>query len=97
MFSHFPMKRSVLTCLAIGAAALPAVSQARPLEAASAPVAGPSVPVVTAVPETAASAPSGFQWDDAGIGAAGAVVLLGVGAGAATTVRRRRAGRVATT
>ncbi|HEV7176616.1 MAG TPA: hypothetical protein VGN29_14040 [Solirubrobacteraceae bacterium] len=43
-----------------------------------------------------ASGPAGFQWDDAGIGAAGAIVLLGAGAGAATTIRRRRTRHVAT-
>jgi hypothetical protein len=96
MLRHFPIKGSVVTCLAIGAAALPAVSQARPIEAAGAPVATPTAPAVSPVPESAASASAGFQWDDAGIGAAGAVVLLSAGAGAATTVRRRRTGRVAT-
>ncbi|HEY1517565.1 MAG TPA: hypothetical protein VGF91_14185 [Solirubrobacteraceae bacterium] len=94
---QFPIKRSFLTCLAIGAAAFPAVSQARPLEDPAGSVAGAPAQAVSAVPETAAGVSSGFQWDDAGIGAAGAVVLLGVGAGAATTVRRRRAGGVATT
>jgi len=97
MFSHFPIKRSALTCLVIGATALPAVSQARPLEDPAGPVAAPTAQAVSPMPESAPSASSGFQWDDAGIGAAGAVVLLGVGAGAATTVRRRRSGRVATT
>jgi hypothetical protein len=97
MLRQFPIKRSVLTCLAVGAAAFPAVSQARPLEAPADAVAAAPAQVVSAVPQTAPSASSGFQWDDAGIGAAGAVVLLGVGAGAATTVRRRRSGRVATT
>ncbi len=33
---------------------------------------------------------SGFQWGDAGIGAAGAVVLLSAGALGATATRRRR-------
>ena len=97
MLRHFSIKRSVLTCLAIGAAALPAVSQARPIEDPAGSVAGPPAQAVSPTPATTASASSGFQWDDAGIGAAGAVVLLGVGAGAGTTVRRRRAGRVATT
>ncbi len=32
---------------------------------------------------------SGFQWDDAGIGAAGAAVLLGIGALGARVTRRR--------
>ncbi len=37
----------------------------------------------------ATASPQGFQWDDAGIGAAGALVLLGVGSGAAVALRRR--------
>jgi hypothetical protein len=36
-----------------------------------------------------ATSPQGFQWSDAGIGAAGMVVLLGAGAGVATVMRRR--------
>lgn len=37
-----------------------------------------------------ASSPQGFRWDDAGVGAAGIVVLIGTGAGAATVIARRR-------
>jgi len=46
----------------------------------------------TAKPSTApATSSGGFQWGDAGIGAAGAVVLLGAGGlGVAATRRRRR-------
>jgi hypothetical protein len=33
---------------------------------------------------------SGFQWEDAGIGAAGAALLLGIGTAAVGTSRRRR-------
>lgn len=40
-----------------------------------------------------ATSQGGFQWGDAGIGAAGMMVLLGTGAGAAGAVRRRRAQR----
>ena len=43
----------------------------------------PSTPV-------AATSSGGFQWGDAGIGAAGATVLLGAGALGATLARRRR-------
>jgi hypothetical protein len=43
----------------------------------------------SSVPSTATSH-SSFQWGDAGIGAAGAVVLMGVGALGATATRRRR-------
>lgn len=62
-------------------------------------LAGPTVRAHTAaissVRPTAASSPEGFQWDDAGIGAGGAVLLLSVGAGAAGAMRRRRVHRTA--
>jgi len=48
--------------------------------------------VRSSVPSTATSQ-GGFQWGDAGIGAAGMMVLLGTGAGAAGAMRRRRAQR----
>jgi hypothetical protein len=38
---------------------------------------------------TAAFAHGGFQWGDAGIGAAGVLALVGVGSGAAFVIRRR--------
>jgi hypothetical protein len=40
-----------------------------------------------------ASSSQGFQWGDAGVGAAGVVVLLGAGAGAAGVLRQRRVHR----
>jgi hypothetical protein len=43
-----------------------------------------------------ATSSGGFRWDDAGIGAAGTIVLLGAGAGAASVMRRRRTHRVVT-
>ena len=46
-------------------------------------------------PQPSSSAQSGFQWGDAGIGAA-VVVLLGAGAVAASAMRRRRVQRVIT-
>lgn len=58
-------------------------------------LAGPVVPEqaasVRAVASTWAPARGGFHWDDAGIGAAGMLVLLGIGAGSAGVVTRRRA------
>lgn len=42
---------------------------------------------------SAAMLQGGFRWGDAGIGAAGMLVLLGTGAGAAGAMRRRRAQR----
>jgi hypothetical protein len=42
-----------------------------------------------AVHPAAPSSQAGFQWGDAGIGAAGALALVGLGAGAAVVIRRR--------
>jgi hypothetical protein len=53
----------------------------------TAPTAGTAAP--SAGRSEAASAP-GFRWDDAGIGAAGIVVLLGAGARSAAVIARRR-------
>jgi hypothetical protein len=58
--------------------------------ASSALTAPVSTPPVSTPP--AATSPRGFQWDDAGIGAAGATVLLsGAALGVGLTHRRRRA------
>jgi hypothetical protein len=43
----------------------------------------------SSAPVVRATSGGGFQWDDAGIGAAGAMLLLGTGAAGATAVRRR--------
>ena len=97
MLNHTIVKRSLAAGLMTAAAALPATAQARYVED---PGATPSASQVqVAVPEPASrpaslattqSGGSSFQWGDAGIGAAGAVVLLGAsGLGVATTRRRR--------
>jgi hypothetical protein len=51
--------------------------------------------VPSAVPATAQPG-TGFQWDDAGIGAAGMVALIGAGAVASMSIRRRRVRQIAT-
>ena len=66
--------------------------------AASGPVVtgGGSLPpaaAALAAQPAGASAPSGFRWGDAGIGAGATVVLLGAGAAASTAARRRRGHR----
>ena len=96
MFRHIHIKRSLLAAAAMTTAALPAGAQARPFF--DPPDVRTSQParVATVVREPEPNGSAGFQWDDAGIGAAGAIVLLGAGAGAATTIRRRRTRRVAT-
>ena len=96
MFKHDLIKRSVVSGLAIGAAAFPSAAQAMFING------GGGGPVVTTSAPAAASsvrqpAPSeGFEWGDAGIGAAGAVVLLGgAAAGVGVTYRRRTQRRIA--
>lgn len=89
MFNTTKTSRILVGGLAVAAASLPAAAQASPL--ANTPG---SSPVVTAlsVPSdrTPAHAGAGFQWDDAGIGAAGAAVLLGTGLALTGGTRRRR-------
>jgi hypothetical protein len=43
-------------------------------------------------PQAVSSADAGFQWDDAGIGAGGALVVALTGFGAVVVVRRRHTG-----
>jgi hypothetical protein len=93
MSKHTIIRRWLTGALVIGAATVPAAAQARfefnPPESirAGAPRAAASA---TAARQAAATAEAGFQWGDAGVGAAGAAVLLGAGAAATGAVRRRR-------
>jgi hypothetical protein len=67
------------------------------------PIPAPTKPVLASAPtwplnpqplppvsNVSASVDSGFQWDDAGIGAGGALVVLLTGVGAMAIVRRRQ-------
>jgi hypothetical protein len=98
MFRHSKIKRFLVAGLVIGAASFPAAAQARflispPGTSMSQPARVASVPTR---PQPSSGAQSGFQWGDAGIGAGGAVVLVGVGAVTASATRRRRVQRVIT-
>jgi hypothetical protein len=54
---------------------------------------GPARVALTApVSRATASSSQGFQWGDAAVGAAGIVVLLSVGVGAASVLRHRPVG-----
>jgi hypothetical protein len=60
------------------------------------PSGGSAVPAAVATsPAGDESAGDGFDWGDAGIGAAGALSLLGLGAGAVILARRGRGARPA--
>ena len=85
-----PITRRALTTAVIVAAVAPSAAAARPLfdpPGLSDPVAAPAVQ--TTSPPPVAQSEQGFAWDDAGLGAAGMLVLVGVGSGAAIAVRRR--------
>jgi len=50
---------------------------------------GPVARARSATRQGTVSSSNGFQWGDAGIGAAGVLVLISVGSGAAVAIRRR--------
>jgi hypothetical protein len=80
-----PRTATAIAVLATAAIAAPGAA-ARPADSAepAAPVATPQVSTRTIeVPS------GGFDWADAGLGAAGALSLLGLGAGALAVTRRR--------
>ncbi|MFZ0377481.1 MAG: hypothetical protein WCD11_20955 [Solirubrobacteraceae bacterium] len=89
MFHHTHIKRSLAAGIAIGVAALPAAAQAEIYGTASSgaqPSAAISAPAHHVGPSTQAA----FNWGDVGIGAGGAIVLVGAGAASAVAMRRRR-------
>jgi hypothetical protein len=88
MFRHTMINRSLLTGLVIGAATFPAAAQARYAEDPPASASASAAPLVS-TPSVTTASQSGFQWGDAGIGAAGALLLVAIGSGTAVTVRRR--------
>jgi hypothetical protein len=93
MSDHTAITRWLTTGLVIGAAVVPSAAQARfefnPPASIRAGAPAGAVSGTTAR-ENVASAQAGFQWGDAGVGAAGAAVLLSAGAVATAAVRRRR-------
>ena len=77
-------KTHAITLAALAAAAFPAVASAR-FDLNPTP---PPAPPATAAP--AASSSPDFQWDDAGIGAAGVLAVFGVAGASLVVVRQRR-------
>jgi hypothetical protein len=85
-------KRLLAGAVVIAAASAPSAASARlnldpPVAPAATHHARPAV--TPPAPRAEAASSQGFRWDDAGIGAAGIVVLIGTGAGAATLIGRR--------
>lgn len=91
MFNHTLLKRSLTTALVLGTTAFPVAAQAQVITDGGGGGSSPTSQSATIAPapQPTADAQSGFQWGDAGIGAAGIVVLLIGGTGAASVVRRR--------
>jgi hypothetical protein len=81
--------KALATTLAVAAIVAPTAS-ARPAEAylPSSVNAGSDEPAAT-------SSSAGFDWADAGVGAAGMLSLLGLGTGVAVATRRARRGQQA--
>jgi hypothetical protein len=79
---------TAIAVLATAAVAAPTAG-ARPADSA-----GPVAPAATphAVTRTVEAPSSGFDWADAGLGAAGTLSLLGFGAGTVIVARRRHPG-----
>ena len=84
--------RLVLIATVLAAAIIPSVASARP-DGPEQPYSDAAAAVHALAPPAApaVSAPSaaGFSWHDAGLGAAGMLVLIGVGTGTVLAVRRR--------
>lgn len=85
------IRRFVCAGLVIVGAGVPAAAHARPIY--DQPSSVGSTVVGMRVHQPGPSAQSGFEWGDAGIGAAATVIVFGTGAAAAGVTRRRRTHR----
>ncbi len=94
MFKHHLIKRTLAAAVVIATAGFPSAAQAMFMNDSG----GSSGPIPAAPPaasrvarsQPVVSSGSSFQWDDAGIGAAGTIVLIAAGAGTVGVMRRRR-------
>jgi hypothetical protein len=90
MLSYKMIKRGLAGVLVFAAAGFPAAAQASFMADAG----GGSAPATLAASGQAVQqGGSGFQWGDAGIGAAAAITVLGAGAASSGVARRRRVQR----
>jgi hypothetical protein len=87
VFKQGQIKRWVAVAVAVAAAGFPPVAAAMPAED---PPAQSSAAYDVAISQPSSTNSSSFDWGDAGIGAAGVVVLMGAGAATTVSVRRRR-------
>ena len=88
MSKHHLIKRTLASGLAFSAIGFPSAAQAMFVGGGAVPTA--PAPGGPAAPEPVATSHSAFQWGDAGIGAAGATVLLSAAALGTGLARRRR-------
>lgn len=107
MLSRRIIKRGLTGALVCAAVSFPAAAQAmvqvsgpggadaaaQPAFQASGPRGGHTAPVAVSSGTAAEQGGSGFQWGDAGIGAAVAITALGAGAVSSGAARRRRTQR----
>jgi hypothetical protein len=98
----FVNKRALIAGLVALAASCPAAAQAQVNQSpetgqvpTTAPVNAPLTQTASQIP-TATTTDPGFQWGDAGIGAGGALLVIGAGTAAAGAARRRRGHRAVT-
>ena len=92
MLTNHQLKNATAVALALGAIA-PATATAKPIGPDPSPFTLPQTPVVRITTPA-----SGFDWGDAGVGAAGglALAMLGVGGGLAISRQRPRPTRPTT-
>ena len=79
------VKKATILALALGAIA-PAAASAKPVGPDPAPFTAQTTPIVQITTPS-----SGFDWADAGIGAAGGLAITMLGVGGAVVVSQRRA------
>ena len=88
------IKRLLVAATAVLVFSAPSAAFARYAGDAGGSVSGPARAALTApVSKATASSSQGFQWGDAGVGAASIIALLGLGVGAASLLRQRRVHR----
>jgi opacity protein-like surface antigen len=86
MLPKHPIKKTAALAVALAAIA-PAAAAAKPVGPDTSSYTATAPPPIQVVH---VSAPSGFDWGDAGIGAAGGLALSMLGLGAALTITQRR-------
>jgi predicted dienelactone hydrolase len=86
-FKQFVAAAAVIFAVSAPSAALARINLNQP--PSFTPSAQIQAPVVPSVAHATASSPDGFRWADAMLGAAGMIVLIGVGCGVVVALRRR--------